>query len=228
MKKEKIEAAADDILFEEINNELKNEKMLNFWKKYGLAALIIVVAALACAVSYESIIAWQNKKAQSWANTYTQAYNLQIQGDYDGSIAIFKDMAENNDGIYRDFAKMQIANILLTQNKIEEGCQALQDYIDDPEANDKLRDAAIIKLVSYKLDNAPADEISALLDPLIAKGGSFVNTAKELKAMLAIREKDTDGAKEIYTDILSAQSLPESLKLRAQNMLAVLNESDTE
>ena len=63
MKKEKLDAAADDILFQEINEELKNERMLNFWKKYGMAAMIIVVIALTCAVSYESILAWKNKKA---------------------------------------------------------------------------------------------------------------------------------------------------------------------
>ena len=119
MKKEKLDAAADDILFQEINEELKNEKMLKFWKKYGVIAMVIVIVALTCAVSYESLVAWHNKKAQAWANTYSQAYNLQIQGDYDGSLAIFKDMAEKNDGIYRDLAKMQTVNILLAQNKID-------------------------------------------------------------------------------------------------------------
>ena len=39
MKKEKLDAAADDILFQEINEELKNERMLNFWKKYGMAGV---------------------------------------------------------------------------------------------------------------------------------------------------------------------------------------------
>ena len=226
MKKEKLDAAADDILFQEINEELKNEKMLKFWKKYGVIAMIIVVVALTCAVSYESLVAWHNKRAQAWANTYSQAYNLQIQGDYDGSLAIFKDMAEKNDGIYRDLAKMQMVNILLTQNKIEEACTALQEYIDDEDSNQSLREAAVIKLVSYKLEKAPAEEINALLEPLLANNGKFVNTAKEMKAMLAIRENNITQAQEIYADILNAQNLPETLKVRTQNMLAALNESN--
>ena len=226
MKKEKLDAAADDILFQEINEELKNEKMLKFWKKYGVIAMVIVIVALTCAVSYESLVAWHNKKAQAWANTYSQAYNLQIQGDYDGSLAIFKDMAEKNDGIYRDLAKMQTVNILLAQNKIDDACKALQDYINDEDANQSLREMAIIKLVSYKLENAPAEEINALLEPVLAANGKFVNTAKEMKAMLAIREGNTAQAQEIYAEILNSQNLPETLKIRTQNMLAALNESN--
>ncbi len=226
MKKEKLDAAADDILFQEINEELKNERMLNFWKKYGMAAMIIVVIALTCAVSYESILAWKNKKAQAWANTYAQAYNLQIQGDYDGSIVIFKDMAEKNDGLYRDFAKMQIINILLTQNKVDEAYKALEEYVNDEEANTALRNVAAVKLISYKLDSAPAQEINDLLEPLLAQQGSWTNAAKELKAMLAIREHNYSEAKDLYAEIVNAPNLPETMKLRAQNMLAVLNESD--
>ena len=59
----------EDILFQEINEELKKEKLANFWKKYGLLAIIMIIAGLTFAVSYESIVAWRNKRAQSWANT---------------------------------------------------------------------------------------------------------------------------------------------------------------
>ena len=55
IKKVKEEAAADDILFQEINEELKQEKMRNFWKKYGILATVVVIAALTFAVSCESI-----------------------------------------------------------------------------------------------------------------------------------------------------------------------------
>ena len=83
IKKVKEEAAADDILFQEINEELKQEKMRNFWKKYGILATVVVIAALTFAVSFESIKAWQNKKAQTWSDAYAYAYNVQIQGKYD-------------------------------------------------------------------------------------------------------------------------------------------------
>ena len=226
MAKKNDVSDSTDILFQEINEEIKNEKIMAFWKKYGLYALILVVVALTIAVSYESIVAWKNKKAQTWSDAYAYAFNLQIQGNYDKSIAVFQDMADKNDGIYRDFSLLQIANIYLEQDKVNEAMTTLQKIIDNDDANPNLKNVALIKLVSYKLENAPAEEINKLLEPIINANNVWTNVALELKAMLAIRENDLATAKDLYSQILnSGANLQESMKTRAQDMLAVLSEA---
>lgn len=225
IKKVKEEAAADDILFQEINEELKQEKMRNFWKKYGILATVVVIAALTFAVSFESIKAWQNKKAQTWSDAYAYAYNLQIQGKYDESIAVFKDIEQQNGGIYRDIAQMQIANILLEQAKNDEALTVLTALVNNPDANASVQNMAVFKLASYKLDNAPREEVEALLNRLIIDNGSWVNVAKEMKAMLEIREGNLSQALEIYNDILNNNELSDTLKSRVQDMISVLTEA---
>ena len=226
MAKKNDVSDSTDILFQEINEEIKNEKIMAFWKKYGLYALILVVVALTIAVSYESIVAWKNKKAQTWSDAYAYAFNLQIQGNYDKSIAVFQDMADKNDGIYRDFSLLQIANIYLEQDKVNEAMTTLQKIIDNDDANPNLKNVALIKLVSYKFENAPAEEINKLLEPIINANNVWTNVALELKAMLAIRENDLATAKDLYSQILnSGANLQESMKTRAQDMLAVLSEA---
>lgn len=225
IKKVKEEAAADDILFQEINEELKQEKMRNFWKKYGILATVVVIAALTFAVSFESIKAWQNKKAQTWSDAYAYAYNLQIQGKYDESIAVFKDIEQQNGGIYRDIAQMQIANILLEQAKNDEALTVLTALVNNPDANANIQNMAVFKLASYKLDNAPREEVEALLNRLIIDNGSWVNVAKEMKAMLEIREGNLSQALEIYNDILNNNELSDTLKSRVQDMISVLTEA---
>lgn len=225
IKKVKEEAAADDILFQEINEELKQEKMRNFWKKYGILATVVVIAALTFAVSFESIKAWQNKKAQTWSDAYAYAYNLQIQGKYDESIAVFKDIEQQNGGIYRDIAQMQIANVLLEQAKNDEALTVLTALVNNPDANVSIQNMAIFKLASYKLDNAPREEVEALLNRLIIDNGSWVNVAKEMKAMLEIREGNLSQALEIYNDILNNNELSDTLKSRVQDMISVLTEA---
>lgn len=225
IKKVKEEAAADDILFQEINEELKQEKMRNFWKKYGILATVVVIAALTFAVSFESIKAWQNKKAQTWSDAYAYAYNLQVQGKYDESIAVFKDIEQQNGGIYRDIAQMQIANVLLEQAKNDEALTVLTALVNNPDANASIQNMAVFKLASYKLDNAPREEVEALLNRLIDDNGSWVNVAKEMKAMLEIREGNLSQALEIYNDILNNNELSDTLKSRVQDMISVLTEA---
>lgn len=225
VKNIKIDSSSDDALFQEINEELKQEKLRSFWQKYGILVIIAVVAILTFAVSFESIKLWQTKKAQSWSDAYAYAYNLQIQGKYDESIEIFKKIENQNNGMYKDLAQMQIANILLEQQKFDNAFSVLNALIDNPKTNSSLRNIAIFKLVSYKLDNAPKDEIEALLNKLVADDSSWSNIAKEMKAMLAIREGNISLALEIYNDILNNNELSESLKIRVQDMVSVLTEA---
>lgn len=225
MDKNKTPFDSTDVLFQEIDDELKQEKMLNFWKKYGLYAMIIMVVSLTLAVSYESILAWKNRKAQSWSNAYAYAFNLQVQGDFDKSLAVFQDIADKNNGIFRDLARLQIANGYFEQDNVAKGVELLQGFVKDSDADENLRQAATVKLASYLLEQAPANQINALVEPLISAQGAWVNIAKEIQAMLAIREKDFVKAKQLYQEILdNPDNLQDGMKIRAQDMIAVLNE----
>ena len=220
-----IDTGVQEAFIKEVNEDLKNESMKKMWDKYGLYIIILVVAALTAAVSFEAIKAWYTKKLQTWSDSYAYALSLQNQGKYDESIDTFDYIAGKDYGIFSDLAKMQKANILLEQKKNDEAFKLMNEIIEDKSFNPQLRDTTILKLASYKLDNAPAEEIESLLNPLIAANGSWVNIAKEMKAMLAIREENLELAKEIYNDILSDEKLPDSMKARVEDMLSVLNET---
>ena len=56
--------------------------------------------------------------------------------------------------------------------------------------------------------------------------GSWSNIAKEMLAMLAIREGDLDTAKKLYGEILNTPELSDGLKLRIQDMLSVLDSAN--
>ena len=120
---------------------------------------------------------------------------------------------------------MQIANILLEQAKNDEALTVLTALVNNPDANASIQNMAVFKLASYKLDNAPREEVEALLNRLIIDNGSWVNVAKEMKAMLEIREGNLSQALEIYNDNLNNNELSDTLKSRVQDMISVLTEA---
>ena len=132
-------------------------------------------------------------------------------------------MEKTGGNIYSDIARLQTANILLEQGKNDEAVKILEEISADKSINKKLRDVSTIQLASYKLDNAPREEIDALLQPLIKENGSWTNIAKEMTAMAAIRDGKIDEAQAIYNEILNTPNLPDGLKMRVQDMLSVLN-----
>ena len=78
-----IDTGAQEAFIKEVNEDLKNESMKKMWDKYGLYIIILVVAALTAAVSFEAIKAWYTKKLQTWSDSYAYALSLQNQGKYD-------------------------------------------------------------------------------------------------------------------------------------------------
>ncbi len=223
MKKEK-DPLAHDPLLQEIADDVKNDELKNLWNKYGLFIIIAVAAALTAAVSFETFRNWANKKNQEISNAYAVAISLQSQGRLDESLDILNNIIERTSGIYQSIAKLQIANIYFEQNKTQEAALLLEEIATDAK-NEQMQEIAALKLAAYKMDNnAPAADIKQLLLPLAEKNNGSYNVARELLAMLAIRDGNIDEAKNQYEKIVSSANTSDNLKARAQEMLALLNQ----
>ena len=115
---------------------------------------------------------------------------------------------------------------MFEQGKNDEAIAILEGIINNQDINKKMRDVTTVKLASYKLDTAPREEIEALLNPLMEENGSWSNIAREMSAMLAIRDGDMERAKALYSEILNTPNLSDGLKLRVQDMLSVLDSAN--
>ena len=224
MKNKLQDQINNDALLREVVDDVKNEQLRLFWNKYGLFVIIGIAVVLTAAVSFESFRSWQTRKAQELSDAYSAALSLQTQGRLDESLEIYKALAEKASGIYADIAKIQIANVYMEQKRLDDAAVVLQTLIDDRSALPQIKDIAALKLASYKLDNnAPAEEIMVLLNPLVKDdGGSDI--ARELIAMLYIREKNFSQASAEYERIAASESASDSLKARALDMINLLNE----
>ena len=215
----------EDAFIREIDEELKNEKLKKIWDKYGLFIILFVTVAVTAAVSFETFKAWREKRNQEFSDSYAYALNLQNQGRYGEALEILEGLQKSKKAIYSDIAEVQIANVMIEQNKIEDAIAILEKISKSEDFNAQMKQIAIIKLASYKLDYAPAKEIQEMLEPLVTENGVWTNIAKELLAMLAVRENDFDKAKTLYQEISVAANTPETLKIRAQDMLNVISEA---
>ncbi len=223
MKKKLQDQIVEDALLREVVEDVKNEQLQQLWNKYGLYIIIAVAFILTATISFESIKSWKEKKNQEISNAYSVAMSLQSQGRLDESLDVYNSLAYKNLGIYDDLAKLQIANIYLEQGKNEDAMAVLTTMINSSDTIPQMKKIATLKLISYKLDdNTPADEINTLLASV--SDGEESDIAKELTAMLYVRENDLTKAKEEYQKIISSASAPEALKHRALDMINLLSE----
>lgn len=212
----------DTAIFEEVDEELRNEKFKQLMNKYGGAILSVIVLALAITVGYEKIEQWRINKAEKRNIQYTQA--ITPNANYENNIVELENIVHTETGLYRDIAQLQIANILLDNNQKEKGIEVLNKICNDANVSQKVREIATIKLATYKIDSSSFEDINTMLTPIISANGSWAPMAKELLAMSAIYNKDFALAKKLYNELL-ASNISDDFKSRVNDMLASINEA---
>ncbi len=214
--------AMTESFIQEVTEDVKNDNLKAFWNKYGLYIILFVIISVSAAVGFETIKTWRQKQFQEKTQAYISA--MIEQGNYDKSISALEKIVIGNYGIYSQLARIQIADILFEQNKTEEAINMLQAIIDNSEINSKVRNLAILKLATYKVDTASIEEISELLKPVIEENNVWSPLAQDMIAMSAIKAGDFQKARTIYTQLLQNANLSDNFKNRIQDMLSALSD----
>ena len=210
-----------DAFINEVSEEVKNDNFKELWNRYGLLIIAIVAVAVCCAVSFERIKSWRLQHNQMTTETYMDAAHK--QDNPEAMIAALQKINQSDHGIYGDFARLQIANVLFEQQKDEEAMAMLEALTKDPQVNTEVRQIALVKYATYKVDVMSKQELTKLLQPVLEANNSWTPLANDLLAMAAIREGDLQTAREIYTKLLTVKDLPDSFKSKIQEMMSSLN-----
>lgn len=214
---------AEKAFFEEVDEEVRNERFKELINKYGGYILAVLIIALSIAVGYEKIVQWKISKAEQKNVQYVQA--LAPSPDYENNIAALENIVATETGLYKDMAYLQIASLLLENGQTEKGLDVLSSINKDTSVTDKVREIAAVKLATYKVDTASYQDIETLLAPIVQKNGAWAVMAKELMAMSAIQNKNMEKAKAIYEELLTNTNISDEFKARINDMLASINEA---
>lgn len=211
-----------DAFIREVDEDVKNDNFKVLWNKYGAYIVAFVVIAVTAAVCFDRIKTWKIEQNQIKTENYMAA--AQLRENPDETIAALQKINTESKGILSDFAKLQIANVLLIQEKNDEALATLQSLVDEKNTDSSVKNIALIKLASYKVDTMSRDELEKLLQPMLQENSSWTPIAKDLIAISAIRNGDIEDAKQIYADILKTKDLPEGFKAKIQDMLSSISD----
>ncbi len=211
-----------DAFIQEVDEDVKNDNLKVLWDKYGLFIVAFVVLAVSAAVSFDKLHEWKVLRNQNRTENYMAA--VQLQDNSEETIAALQKISTDNQGIFSDFAKLQIANVLLSENKQEEALSMLEKLAAEKNVNEEVKHIALVKLASYRVDSLGYEEFVALVKPLMETDNSWTPAVQDLLAMSAIKNGNIEGAKEIYGKILKNKDLPEGFINRVKDMLSSISD----
>ncbi len=211
-----------DNFIEEVDEELKRERHLDLWRKYGtyaVSAVLLIVIAVAGGVGWRQYQV--NLRIESGLD-YVNAIDLAAAGKSAGALAAFQALGKDGAAGYRDLARFQEAAVLARQGNEAAAAQIYDGIAKDQGADAVFRDLALILYALGVADRADPKALADRLKPLTEDSSPWRFSAFEIIALLHRRRGDVSAAKSLYQKLADDDRAPSRLRARAAEFLAVI------
>ncbi len=209
-------------IFQEVDEDIRRDKAVALWRKYGSYA---VIACVAIVIGTAGRVGWREYKAAQQAEEsgrYVMAAQLLEKGDTAGAISSFQSLANEASTGYGAIARFQSAGARVKAGDKDGGLAVYDQIAADSSMDPIFRSLAQLQAVMLLIDDGAVDDLNRRLAPLIADDSAWRYSALEMQAVLKHREGDTAGARAAFEALSVDASAPPGMRGRAAQMLAAL------
>ena len=213
-------------IFDEINEDLRAERLRGFAVRYGWVAVVVVVLVLGAVGGVQLWRWWQDRVAGETAVTFTRALrDAGAPGAAAGPLAapeLERIIATAPDG-YRTVARFRLAALRANGGDLKGALAMWDEVAGDTAADPDLRSLANLLWAQRQIDSGDPAAVSARLDPLADPNSTWHALAQEAQAELAMRQNDRDRAGTILKRLATDPLATDNVRGRARLMLSVLD-----
>ena len=225
--KNNISTKADEMakiqerIFErEVDEELRQERLTNFWKKYRFLIIGGAIGIVLASIAGEWYRSWQGKVREAESNRLEQALILSVQGDEKSALSQLKQLGLDGKTGYRYIAQLEEIGILSRQKNRKETLSALKALADDTKAPRQIRDLALVSYVGNQLDTGDTQELKDLIAPVAQNEASaFYGQGVELMAWLYLLSGEKAEADALIKKAVASENIAPQLKERLTLLL---------
>ena len=210
-------------IFEEVDEEVRKDKYSQLWQKYGNWFVSCAVALLLLAVGY---VQWQKYDFEQRAQSSTEfiaALRLIDSKKPEEATRALAGLAESGTKGYAILAKFRAAGLKVQAGDSASASEIYDAIADDDEVNTLYRDLARLYAIMQRVDDGDTSELSTELRKLLSDDNPWRFSAREMAAVLALRQRDTKTAREYFKMLTDDPSTPTGLRQRASEMLQAID-----
>jgi len=204
-------------IFEEVDDDLRQDRMREAAKRYGGIAVAVAVMIVAATAGFQ---AWR-----AWRSTVRQAATIELAvaaeaaaRDKGGNVdALNALVAKGAPGDVAQLAKFDAAASLARAGKTTEAL-AIYDGIGSGSGAKIYRDAATIAAALLRVDTDDPAALAARLEPLALETSPWRHSAREMLALLAARSGDAAKAGDLFKGLSEDTGAPAGTRARAAEL----------
>ena len=205
-------------IFDEVAEELKQDRLIQIWKKnskYIISFFFVIVVSI---VSYQLFLNWGEKKLELSSQQFFDALEKLENKKYEESSKIFlKSSTEENEG-YRILSLFGLAETNYKKGEIKQMALNYKSIYEDTNIDLYYRNLSRI-LTVMKDNTSTFDQQINILKPILNSPSKLQLLAAELEVMLYIR---SENVKDAYSKIKSLLKRPD-ISLEQKSRLELLN-----
>jgi hypothetical protein len=213
--------ANSDGFINEVEEELRHDKLKAFWQKWQFL-VYAMIAAVILGVGGREAWHWYSKtEASKASDTYTAALLSLQKGEFDSAQTQLDALIKSAPSGYKALALHSKAEVSLRKGDTV-GAQKALEEASKTGSDEALQSAAAIKAAYLAMEKENFDQLTGRLKPVIDRKGPFAAMAQEVLAAKALEEGKNGEARTKYQSLVLMLDAPEGVKQRAQLALTLL------
>jgi len=212
-------------IFQEVDEDLRRDKALAFWKKYQNHIIGFAIIAVAATAGFSGWKYWKQQRIDANGAAYLQALQT-LEKDPKAAAAQFETLAKDGGG-FAVLARFQQANQAVKDGDKAKAAEAFAAIAQDGSVDKALKDLAAVLGGLAFLDAGKPAEATKLVSWLTGDNEPYRFSALEIQAQAALAAGDKANAKKIYEQLKQLGALPnapQGVSARANIMLERLQD----
>lgn len=211
-------------IFQEVEEELRAERLQKLAVRYGGAVLAIAIAIVAGAGAWQGWRWWQARQDVQASVEYltamqaAQRQSMSNDSPSQGAIISFEKLVASAPEGYRMLARLNLAALQANAHNSQRALQEWDRAASDSGASLELRQLAILLWAAHQIDTGDPGVIRAKLEPLTGAQSPWAPLAREQLALLSLREGKPEQAATELKALAGNPLVPEGLAGRAGSL----------
>lgn len=206
-------------IFQEIDNELRRDRLSRFWDQNGLVIIVASVALVLVVAVSVIFSSWRASQNEASSERYEQLLERLDGASIDEKISALETFIREEDRGYKVLSQMRLAALMAETGDYETAARMFEEVAANGQLPLAVRDYAILQsgaaLVSVV---APAD-IEVRLSKILQNQHGMRGQAREILALSYLLADQPLQARDILLVHLDTTAVSQAMKLRANILL---------
>lgn len=205
----------------EVDEAVRQERLLSFWQRYGRWILAAVILGLA---TFGGWIYWQHRQ-QTQSQAVSEQMDTVISAAIGGGTPDTKELdtlTKASQSGYRASALLVKAGVAARKGDTKAAIAIYSAMATDKTFDQPYRDLAIIRQTTLEYESLKPQQVVDRLRPLAVEDAPWFGSAGEMVAIAYMKMGKTDLAGPMFAAMAKDEKVPQSIRSRARQMAGLL------